>query len=196
MKRTKSTFLALIGILLSPMAANADLITIDFESDTAGSKGSPFVSVDSALLTFSDTNLSVGNYGAQSIGKGLATFGSNLGLTMTFATIVDSLSMAFGNDDPGFAEDRAVLTAFLGATQVGQSTIIYNKNDAADQTISFTGANFDSAHLIYLDSNLNAVSALAEVVDNVQFNTVPEPGTLALLGIGLFGMGIARRKKA
>ena len=34
-------------------------------------------------------------------------------------------------------------------------------------------------------------------MDNLEFdiNAIPEPGTLALLGLGLFGMGLSRRRK-
>jgi hypothetical protein len=32
-------------------------------------------------------------------------------------------------------------------------------------------------------------------LDNLRFNTVPEPGTLALLGLGLVGVAVARRRK-
>jgi len=56
--------------------------------------------------------------------------------------------------------------------------------------MGFTGIVFDRMAIM-------PVGASALTIESLQATThvVPEPGTLAILGLGLVGMGLARRKK-
>lgn len=192
----KLRLVSVLFLLLLSGAVNAALITIDFESDTLGDKGASFTSVDTNLVSFTaQDRLSISDFGIQSVGQGLAAFGDDAGIGMDFSVFVDSLSLVFGNDDPNFSETKAILTVFDGAIQMGQVELIYNKNDAADETIAISGVgNFNRATLVYEDGT----SALAEVVDNIEFNTadarqIPIPASIWLMIMGL-GFLLSRRK--
>ena len=187
--------------LATANAAFAGLITVDFESDTAGSKGSSYTSPSSSVVTFSGTSLRVGTWAVESSGsQALVVFGEESRLDMDFSVDINSLSIDFGNDDPDFIQDRAILTVFLDAIQVGQTVLLYNKNDFMDETISVSGIGaFNRANLVYTDNLGNPFNALAEVVDNVTFyaaEPVSAPATFGLLGFALAGLGWIGRRKA
>lgn len=63
---------------------------------------------------------------------------------------------------------------------------------------SVTGLVLAPGETITLAFRSLSATSVGEHIDGVSFlvRAVPEPGTLALLGIGLFGMGLARRRKA
>src|SRR5262245_34126528 len=167
--------LALIGLALALGAtgARADLIT--FTGDSTGAKPNGFMSVHSSNVTFTDTqgaDLQIFDWGVKSIGNGLDVLGddeSNLPINFqvfadmhnfysccgndaskfqnNFNCFANALSLQFGNDDPGFsnAGDAAYLQLFNGATLIQTVTVVMNRDDIMNQSISYTGAAFNRA---------------------------------------------------
>jgi len=194
--------------------AQAALVTIDFEEDTAGAAAEGFTATDYAgLAFFTDlgAGLEVGNFTPQSDGVGLIARSDANG---NFIKGVFSdgphafLSMDFGNDDAFYTNpgDRAVLTVYLGAAMVGQTFVVMNRNDVLDQTIGFAFGSFDNFTLAYTDAAGNPFTGgggvavgLIEVIDNITFDVadtvVPEPATWAMMILGFGGTGAILRRR-
>jgi len=167
MKRTKSVYLALVAVLLSPMAANADPILYDFNFDTgvgfvtgtftADFDDGPNLPVDSFLLFFNGVTFDLGTLVGR-IASGATDF------TGVSTTLFDGVT--------------------LTSSSVAGAALDLNTCAAVACVASWSGIPGVT------DNNMLVIQPNA-----VSRATVPEPGTLALLGIGLAGMGMARRKK-
>lgn len=199
------------AVLLGLAASGAFAVElVTFDSDPTGGKANGFMSVDSSHVIFNDTvgsGLDVGDYGSQSnFTNGLAVNDDTDGgiLEMLFDCMVTSLSLDFGNDDPSYTNpgDLAVLTTYVNALQVGQTTVVMNRNDDMDQTITSTGPAFNRATFAYTDPATlpftgggGANIGLIEVVDNIRFECVPEPTTLGLFALALAAHGLRRSRR-
>jgi hypothetical protein len=196
--RTAAACLLFLGILyVSQGSAQADTIT--FELDPLQSQlPNGFRSVESNLVRFSASRINTLHI-APEIGqgwffgtRGLAVEDSQ-GVTMEFDVPVTSLSLWFGNDDPfdTATGDVAILSVYFDDEFVEDVIVLLNRDEIINQQISFSGATINRA-LFRFSTNRQV-----ESVDNIEFTPVPEPATVALLGIGIVGILLwARRRVA
>lgn len=170
---------------------------ITFTADPAGFVPNGYSPVGFPGIQFYDTigsDLEINNFTPQSDGNGLAANGDDpSGILMNFLAPVNALAFDFGNDEPGNSSpgDIALLKLFRSATNVGQSSVVMNRDDILNQTISFAGVYFDSALFTYTNSSGNPID-LIEIIDNVTY----VPGPLPIFGLAAaFGYSRKLRKR-
>ena len=198
--KPKSTMLALL-LVLPAQHASADWIVDVYENI------GPFSDIDVAIGVMESTTATTsgtfevvnftenvnhgGNFGGDSMFPGNPV--DNFGVHVT-----GLISLLDGWNYFGINHDDGALLRLGGSFDL----IDYPGPTAPRNSFGSEHVNWDQEVMVDLWLYENGGGASLEFFHSDASNgvgslvsTVPEPGTLALLGIGLFGMGLSRRKK-
>jgi hypothetical protein len=202
MGKLRFVVLLLVAILL---AQNAEAVVVDFEDlslgatynvgDTFTTSGVVVTAGEFFWLPSGSTTggyATVGNGGAAG-GSGYEVFTNNINLSFDFGAPCDGVSLMFADSGGPSGNINLEINGSLANVDLFSNLPTSLGGVSVFTTADDTGALF----VIGVVGNINSfkIGGQELYIDNIVASVVPEPATIALLGVGAFAVLARRRPK-